>query len=610
MAGVVGGLVMSCSRTRFPPERSRMRPSVWSLSLNRLRYETRYYWTPTSGVQLRSSRLVMLAAVGNKMNHQPYEVLLAVMGVLWFVTLVRQWRLRSAHSRLVEAHKQLRKRHATLENDQANMHAAHTTAKAELADISESNRRVAAAQSRLIAAQTQIEAELRALQDEYALLQGEHARVTSERDELRTAHDQLEPKYKASEAKQTALLERFRPIEDLGKEAKRLEDSVTKLKESYRQKKAKYDKLVHTVAAFDDGIELAELGFYEPHFDFDTSERYKHAIREIKEEQKEMVRNREAIVCNIQWTVDNSLAKGQTMINRGVRLTARAFNNECDAAVAKVRWNNVRRMELRIEKAFDAVNKANRSQHIVVTSEYLALKLQELRLAHEYKEKKHQEREEKAELRRQEREEAKLRKDAAQAAEEEAKYARLLAKARQEARSASPERLQALREDIATLTKRLEDAHSRGERALSMAQQTRSGYVYVISNVGSFGDAVYKIGMTRRLDPMDRVRELSAASVPFVYDTHAMVYSRDAPAMEAALHHAFDGRRVNKVNSRKEFFRVRLEEVKREIERLFPNADFVETIEARDFRETKSIEESRNDARSKTDARKKFPDAL
>jgi len=119
-----------------------------------------------------------------------------------------------------------------------------------------------------------------------------------------------------------------------------------------------------------------------------------------------------------------------------------------------------------------------------------------------------------------------------------------------------------------------------------MAERTRSGYVYIISNIGSFGDGVVKIGLTRRLDPMDRVRELGDASVPFTFDTHAVIYSDDAPALERALHAEFDPTRINAQNYRKEFFRASIEQVEEAVARLAPGSSFFKDIEAQEYRET------------------------
>lgn len=143
-----------------------------------------------------------------------------------------------------------------------------------------------------------------------------------------------------------------------------------------------------------------------------------------------------------------------------------------------------------------------------------------------------------------------------------------------------------LQEQIKNLTEALLNAKELRERALSMAQQTKSGYVYIISNIGSFGENVYKIGMTRRLDPMDRISELSNASVPFPFDVHAFIYSQDAPGLEATLHHIFDSKKVNTVNYRKEYFRVTLDEIKAEVSRLGIVAEFQENPDAFQYRES------------------------
>lgn len=119
-----------------------------------------------------------------------------------------------------------------------------------------------------------------------------------------------------------------------------------------------------------------------------------------------------------------------------------------------------------------------------------------------------------------------------------------------------------------------------------MAEKTSSGFVYIISNVGSFGEDVVKIGLTRRLDPLDRVRELGDASVPFVFDTHAIIYSDNAPVLERALHMEFEAVRINTQNSRKEFFRVSLHEVETAVKKLAPEASFIRDIEAQEYRET------------------------
>jgi len=373
------------------------------------------------------------------------------------------------------------------------------------------------------------------------------------------------------------------------KEKEKIDKTIIDLKQSYKDKKVIFDKLLKQVAIYDEEIELAELGFYKPHFDFDTSEKYKEEITEVKLLQKKMISEKTAIYATTEWTVEGSKAKGRTMTNRGIRLTARAFNNECDSATSNVAWNNVERMEQRIRKAFEAINKLNESNHIVIEYDYLELKIKELKLTHEYKEKKHDEKEEQSEIRRQMREEAKLQHEVEKAQKDEEKYQKLLDKAKDEAEKASGEKLNKLQERIKALNLDLEEAHAKNERAKSMAQQTKLGHVYVISNIGSFGEDVYKIGMTRRLEPLDRIKELGDASVPFIFDVHAMIYSDDAPALENSLHKLFDSQRVNLVNSRKEFFRVTLEEIEEQAKKISSSVEFIKTAEAKDYNESRAI---------------------
>ena len=368
-----------------------------------------------------------------------------------------------------------------------------------------------------------------------------------------------------------------------------IESDFEKLRNQYKDKRQIFDSIVKEAAIYDEQIELAELGFYKRHYDFGTSENFKKRINSIREKQKTMIQNKTAIVCDIAWEVDGNRAKGKTMIARATRLTARAFNSECDAAIAKVRWSNIRQMEARIEKAFDAINKMNKTLQTSVSSTYFDLKIQELRLTHELYEKKQQEKEEQSEIRRLQNEEKTLIRETKEAQQKEWELKKLLENTKQQAISASEQEQYELREKINQLTIQLAEAHARSERALSMAEITKAGHVYVISNVGSFGYNVFKIGMTRRLEPMNRVKELSSASVPFIFDTHALIFSEDAPALEAELHRVFSKKRLNLVNNRKEFFSVTLQEIREEVQRLSPNAEFFEEVEAQDYKETLSL---------------------
>ncbi len=348
----------------------------------------------------------------------------------------------------------------------------------------------------------------------------------------------------------------------------------------YSQKRELLIKLEGQLAVYDERLSFAELGVYEPHFDFTDSQAYKTTIEAVRQQQKDMVSLKTATRCPTNWTVDGSRSKGETMINRQTRLTMRAFNNECEAAIANARWNNVNAMEKRIVNAANQINKANESMQLVISDQYVALKLKELHLTHEYRERLKLEKDERAELARAEREEKKLLAEAEEAEKEERKFQQMLDKAKAEA-GVDEKR-------ISDLEAALAEAHARSERARAMAEMTKSGYVYIISNIGSFGEDVVKIGLTRRLDPDDRVRELGDASVPFSFDTHAMIYSDEAPALEAALHREFSDKRVNASNMRKEFFRVSLNDVEEAVRKLSPNATFFRDREAQEWHETMS----------------------
>ncbi|MGO6943186.1 DUF4041 domain-containing protein [Rhizobium johnstonii] len=391
----------------------------------------------------------------------------------------------------------------------------------------------------------------------------------------------------------TAIETRFRDVLDLDAEGASLRaqnqqeaSQIEQLRASYAEKKIVYDRLLKEVAIFDEKLAFAEMGVYEPHFDYSDSEEYKQNIEVVRAAQKQMVSLKTAVVCPTAWTVDGSTAKGQTMTNRNIKLTLRAFNNECDAAIANTRWSNVNAMEKRMGNALIQINKLNESNRVFITEEYVKLKFQELFLTHEYREKLKAEREERAELARAQKEEQKLIRDMERAEEDEARYQRLLDKAITEAERAVGPKLEAFNAQIEMLERDLAEAHAKVERAQAMAEKTRSGYVYIISNVGSFGGDVVKIGLTRRLDPADRIRELGDASVPFVFDTHAIIYSDNAPTLERALHTEFEPVRVNAQNYRKEFFKATLDQVEEAVKRLAPDAPFFKDVEAQDYRET------------------------
>jgi hypothetical protein len=255
---------------------------------------------------------------------------------------------------------------------------------------------------------------------------------------------------------------------------------------------------------------------------------------------------------------------------------------------------------------------------VEIAQKYCDLKINELQLIHEYNLKKYREAEEARARRENQREEEKaileIEREQRKAEQEELQYMKAINKVKREIEGATGIKYEQLSEKIKFLEEELQEAKNNKERALSMAQQTKRGYVYIISNIGSFGDNIYKIGMTRRLDPVDRIRELSNASVPFKYDIHAMLFSEDAPSLEALLHNAFEDKRVNRINGRKEFFGVSLMEIEQKVKESGIETEFIKIPEARDYRETLSIlefqEKGTSEDKAVTEIKDKYYDSL
>lgn len=352
-------------------------------------------------------------------------------------------------------------------------------------------------------------------------------------------------------------------------------------------------ELKKQLSTLEDELNLQAHGLYEPKYDFKTSARYKIAIGDIRKSQKAMIRDKTAIVCTTEWTVDGSKVEGRKMTNQYIRLMARAFNGECDSIIPKVRYNNYYRIAERIHSAFIAINKLGVSQKCEINPDYFDSKIEELSLVHEYQEKLQAEKEEQYRIREQMREEARAQQEfekaQKEAEQEERRYQAALDKARREIEQATGAKYTKLQFEVQRLNELLLEAQANKERAMSRAQMTRSGHVYIISNIGSFGEDIYKIGMTRRLDPEDRIRELGGAPVPFRFDVHAMIYSEDAPTLENALHKALERRRVNQINPRKEFFNVSLEEIESIVHQQDVNAEFIRMPPAEEFRKTLAI---------------------
>ncbi|MDO4583935.1 MAG: DUF4041 domain-containing protein [Planctomycetia bacterium] len=343
------------------------------------------------------------------------------------------------------------------------------------------------------------------------------------------------------------------------------------------------------------------------------------AMKEIRSKIKKAIALNNASDCDYAENYRKEVAK---------RFVTDAFWGKVESVMAKTKKDNFGKLQQELRDAYNIVNsngQAFRNARILPAFlEDCLLQIKLLSAVHQVKE---QEKEEQRAIKEKMREEEKARREIEKNLKEAAKKEADLQKAiereqiiiqqaqeemRKRMEAANDEKRAELQSEFETqqakyqlelkeLNQKLAEAEAKNQRALSMAQQTRAGNMYIISNVGSFGEDVFKIGMTRRLEPLDRVKELGDASVPFSFDVHAMIYSDDAPALETALHKKFALNQVNKINHRKEFFRVSIGELRQELESLGIEVSWTMLAEAREYHETLAIEKTfENDPDAKT----------
>lgn len=335
---------------------------------------------------------------------------------------------------------------------------------------------------------------------------------------------------------------------------------------------------------------LQQVGIYEYHHPLENAEEYKDRLAGLKETIRKSIRERAAINSSDRFAYNNSLAQGRKMTRDFSKLMLRAYNAEADSCVRSLRAGSVQAAIQRLERCMETVARLGEMMELRVSSDYHALRVQELELTSDYlfklQEEREAEREERARLREERRAEQEL------AAERE----RLNKERRHHENSLQRLREVGSAEEIADLEHRVAQIDEAIEQNDYRAANIRAGYVYVISNVGTFGPNVVKIGMTRRLDPLDRVRELGDASVPFPFDVHAIYFSQDAITLENELHKEFATLRMNQVNLRREFFFATPAEV-RDVLRTKVGAllEFTESPEAAQFHQSVGLWPERND---------------
>lgn len=413
----------------------------------------------------------------------------------------------------------------------------------------------------------------------------------AELESLQQQHNDLQrlmtPELRDAFSLQNKMRELEHSIQDQEHTVSALNNTISSKEEEIKKLNCIISSKKSEIIAIDDEITVQEFGLYKPQFDFANALGYKEKLFGIRAEQKSMIKDKTAVLGATNWQVNGSTAKGKKMLSDMQKLLLRAFNSECDELVSKVKYTNFDASLNKIRKSAEAISKLGSTMNISISQKYLNLKIKELRLAFEYQQKKQEEKEAQKAARAEMREAARLQKEI------EAQRKKI-EKEQTHYQTAYEKLLKQLEEDpdnsdLLAKKSELENQLNDIDRAIKdidyREANQRAGYVYIISNIGAFGENVYKIGMTRRLDPQDRVDELGDASVPFNFDVHAMIFSDDAPALEAALHKAFEDRKLNMVNTRREFFNVTLDEIKEVVKKNFDKTvEFIDVPDAEQFR--------------------------
>lgn len=413
----------------------------------------------------------------------------------------------------------------------------------------------------------------------------------SELEKLQREHDDLQQLLTPELRNASAVQSKIRELEDHLHLREQELDKIEKTIFDKGQEIASLDYVISSkkseIVWMDDEILVQEFGLYRPQFEFANALDYKEELAKIRMQQKNLIKENRAVCGNTNWQVNGSARSGKKMVTDTQKLLLRAFNNECDELVSKVKYTNFDASLNKIYKSAETISKLGITMSISINKLYVDLKVKELRLAFEYQQKKQEEKEAQRAARAEMREAAKLQKEI------EAQRKKI-EKEQTHYQTAYEKLLNQLREEPTNndllskkteLENKLQDINKAIKDIDYREANQRAGYVYIISNIGAFGPNVYKIGMTRRLNPQERIDELGDASVPFNFDVHAMIFSDDAPALETALHKAFEDRKLNMVNTRREFFNVTLDEIKQIVKENFDKTvEFIDTPNAEQYR--------------------------
>ena len=326
-------------------------------------------------------------------------------------------------------------------------------------------------------------------------------------------------------------LESYKPIIDLNGEIKKREHSLKEAQTEYEELKVRIKTLSKELTLLNEDSHLASSGFYKIKYDFQVSKDFENKLYEVRQQQKQLIQSGKAIICETEWLVSGSKALGKKMTERNIKLGLSAFNVQCDNEILKIQFSSIGRAEEKMGQIRDSINKLLEPNSCQITVKFFELKLEELHLVYAAQEK--------------------IKKEQN---EERLKTARLLSEAQ---------------------------------------QPSTLGFVYILSNMGVFGEDIYKIGMTRQPNPLTHILEMSDESLPFCYDVHALIQSDDAAGLLKLLHHELASKRINKMNLHKDFFKLNLGEIEAACRKLH-KGDFKlnPTAEAKEWRQSLAASKS------------------
>lgn len=404
------------------------------------------------------------------------------------------------------------------------------------------------------------------------------------------SYDELQSKISSLYAEYTKKEEMIKA--EFSKKEEDLQDSFIEKEALFDKKLSNLQKQQMAITSELSDLESEVLIAHYNFSDYDglASEECKNKIALIKQQEKDFLKSGDALYI----TSDGKKKE----INDNCKQILRCFNAECDNILFNLSVKNIDSMRNKIAKSFESLNKIFSVDGIAMNSKLLEMKLDELNLSYTFELKREQEKEQQKAIKEQmieeekirreiERKKQKIEKDETQFNNEITKLISYMQKTQSDIEK------QLYVDKIKELESKLSELEKEKENVLEREANALAGFVYVISNIGSFGDDVYKIGMTRRLEPMDRIKELSSASVPFEFDVHAMIFSDNAPELENTLHQHFEKQSVNRVNLRKEFFHVSLDEIETFVKNNFNNTvEFIRIPAASEYRQTLAILEN------------------